>query len=323
MNSSLQTRAIAEGGLMAVMTTLIALAGLYIPFMQFFIFFIWTIPSVIVIVRHGLTVGLISIAAASILIFMLAGPLSAIMAAIQIGSLALVYGYAFRNGWKAASTLLAGAIIMVGATLLLYYTVFLITGINNLNIFSQLNEVLEPTIEMYKNLGIIDPAKGITEGAVREIIQKYFQLLTYLFPAFFAMAGIASAYLNLFAAQKILHRFGIDVPILPQFRHWNLPWWVVWGLITGLGLNLAGKYWGNYIIEMLGSNIMLLYMPMLFILGLSVIMFYYHKYLSGQVIYRIMIPFLIFFMLPYSTMLLSILGLLDLFFNYRRLSGEN
>jgi uncharacterized protein YybS (DUF2232 family) len=323
MTSPIQTRAIAEGGLMAVMTTLLALAGLYIPFMQFFIFFVWTIPSVLVIVRHGLTVGLISITAASILIFMLAGPLSAIMAAIQIGSLALVYGYAFRKRWKAGITLLVGAIIMIGATLLLYYVVFLVTGINNLNIFGQLNEVVDPTIEMYKNLGIINPEKGITEEAVREILQKYFQLFTYLFPAFFAMAGVSSAFLNFFAAQKILNRFKIDVPTLPLFRCWNLPWWVVWGLITGLGLNLAGKYWGNHIMEMLGSNIMLLYLPLLFILGLSVVMFYYYKYLGGQAIYRIMLPFLIFLFMPYSAIILGILGLSDLFFNYRHLSGEN
>lgn len=322
-SSSLNTRAIAEGALMAVITAMLALAGLYIPFMQFAVFFIWTVPSVLVIVRHGITAGIISIVVAGLLILMLAGPLSAIIAVAQISGLAIVYGYSFRKRWKAGVTLLAGTFIMIVSTLLLYYIVFLVTGINSLDITGQLKEAIDPAIEMYKKLGIISTEKGLSETDVREILNFYFNMLTYLFPALFALAGMTSAFLNFFALQKVLLRFKMEMQKLPSFRYWHLPWWSIWGFIAGFGANLAGRYWGNDIISMVGSNIMLLYFPVFFILGLSVAAFFQNKYLGTEKIYRFLLPIVIFLLLPYSGMLIGIIGLLDLLFNYRRISWEN
>lgn len=322
-SSSLNTRAIAEGALMAVITAMLALAGLYIPFMQFAVFFIWTVPSVLVIVRHGTTAGIISIVVAGLLILMLAGPLSAIIAVAQIGGLAIVYGYSFRKRWKAGVTLLAGTFMMIASTLLLYYIVFLVTGINNLDITGQLKEAIDPAIEMYKKMGIISAEKGISETYVREILNYYFDMLTYLFPAFFAFAGMTSAFLNFFALQKMLLRFKMEIPKLPPFRYWHLPWWIIWGFIAGFGTTLAGKYWGNDTISMIGSNIMLLYSPVFFVLGLSVAAFFLHKYLGVDKVYRILLPIVIFLLMPYSGMLICLIGLFDLLFNYRRISWEN
>jgi len=322
-SGSLHTRAIAEGALMAVITAMLALAGLYIPFMQFAVFFIWTIPSVFVIVRHGLTAGVISIVVAGLLILMLAGPLSAIIAVVQISGLALVYGHAFRKCWRAGVTLLAGTFTMIVSTLLLYYIVFLVTGINNLDITGQLKEAIDPAIDMYKKMGIISAEKGISESDVRDILHFYFNMLGYLFPALFAFAGMTSAFLNYFALGKILFRFKMDIPKLPPFRYWHLPWWIIWGFITGFGITLAGKYWGNETLSMVGSNIMLLYSPVFFILGLSVATYFSNKFLGSDKVYRILLPVAIFLLMPYSGMLICLIGMFDLLFNYRRISWEN
>lgn len=321
--SSLNTRAIAEGAIMAVITAMLALAGLYIPFMQFAVFFIWTVPTILVIVRHSITTGLVSLVVAGLLIFMLAGPLSAVIAVVQISGLALIYGYAFRKRWKAGITLVSGTAAIIASTLLLYYIVFLVTGINNLDLAGQLKEAMEPAIEMYKSLGIVGTEKGMSEAEIREILEVNFNLLGYLFPALFAFAGMSSAVLNFVVVQKILFRFKIDIPKLPPFRYWHLPWWVVWGFIAGFGAALAGRYWGYDILSKIGGNIMLLYTPVFFILGLAVIVYLLNKYLGGDKIYRVLLFAAIFFLMPYSAMLICVIGLFDLLFNYRRLTWEN
>ncbi|MDX9871757.1 MAG: YybS family protein [Clostridia bacterium] len=306
---------------MAVFTAILAAAGLYIPLMQFVVFFVWTIPSVLVIVRHGLMTGLVSLTAATLLIFMLAGPVSAIMAAIQIGSLAVIYGIAFRRGWKAGAALFSGAAIMMVSTLLLYYLVFIITGINNLDIASQLQEALEPTIQMYKDIGLINPEKGVTEEGVRQIMQGYFQSFTFFFPGMFALSGAVSAFLTFFASQKILRRFQIEINSLPPFRLWRLPWWIIWGLIAGLICNVGGMHWGMETLSKIGSNIVIIYVVVLFVLGLSTLCFFLRKYLGEDLVSRVMLPLIIFFLAPYSVITLAVVGLVDLFFNYRRFSG--
>lgn len=214
---------------MAVITALLAVAGLYIPFMQFVVFFVWALPCVLIIMRHGLTTGIISLIVAALLIMLLAGPMRAIFSVIQFGSLALVYGVAFGKRWSAGKTVFSGSIVMVISTLLLYYLVFLLTGINNLNIAAELQGAIEPTIELYKNMGLIGSGNGVSEQQMREMLTWYMQLFTIFLPAFFIVSGIATAFLNYIAAQKILARFKIIVPEFPPFRCWHLPWWLVWG----------------------------------------------------------------------------------------------
>lgn len=323
MNISLKTRAIAEGGLMAVFTAILAAAGLYLPLAQFVVFFVWTVPTVLVIVRHGMVTGLVSLAAATLLIFMLSGPVNAVMTAIQIGSLAIVYGYAFRHGWKAGAALLAGTVIMMGSTLLLYYIMFLVTGFNNLDIAAQLQEAIEPTMQMYKDLGFINPERGLSEEVAREMMQAYIHAFTYFFPGLFALSGASAAMLSFFASRKILQRFNIKINSLPPFTLWRLPWWIVWGLIAGLGCNVAGMHWKMELLSKIGSNIITIYVFVFFILGLSTATFFLRKYMGNEMIYRVLLLLCIFFLMPYSLVIFAIFGLLDSIFNYRRLSGAS
>ncbi|MCR4440610.1 MAG: YybS family protein [Peptococcaceae bacterium] len=323
MAGSLRTKAIAEGALMAVITAFLAVAGLYIPFMQLLIFFVWTIPGVLVIVRHGPAAGILSIAVAGFMILIIAGPMRAFFAVLQFGGLALVYGYAFSRRWQAGVTLLAGSAVMIVSTLVLYYLVYLLTGINNLNIAGELKEAVEPTIELYKNMGIIGPGKGLSEAMLRESLLAAVEFLTAYFPAIFALSGVASAFLNYFAAQKILYRFKIEIPGFPPFIHWRLPWWTVWGFIAGFGASMAGNYWHNNVLTQIGNNIIMLYGPLLFIIGLSVCAFLMQKYVGQEFIYRLIFLSVVVFFFSLTYKILFVVGLLDLFFDYRRIQGEN
>lgn len=323
MAATLRAKAIAEGAFMAAITAMLAVAGLYIPFIQVLVFLVWTIPIILVIVRHGMTAGLISTAVAGLIVLILAGPLRAFLAVIQFGGLALTYGYAFQRRWPAGTILLAGSVVMVLSTLVLYYLIFLVTGINTLDIAAELQAAIDPTIELYKNLGMINPEQGLTEEAVREVLAQTIAVFTLLLPAMFIVAGAASAFLNYFAAQKILARFKVEISHFPPFHQWRLPWWTVWGFILGLGCNMAGNYLSHTTLSKTGLNIMAVYAPVFIILGLSVLVWLIHKYLKGERIYRLLLFFLIFLFLPLAVRLLLILGLLDLLFNYRRLRREN
>ncbi len=316
MKNKLSIQAIAEGAMMAALTVILVLAGLYIPFLQFFVYFFWTIPGILIFVRHGFVAGILTLVVASIIVLMLSGPLSAVMAGVQIGALAVVYGYAIRKRWKAGKTVFSGMLATVAASLLLYYLFFWITGVNGLDITGQMQEAVDPTIEAYRRFGLVGE-NGIPEQELRAMVSGYIERVAFFFPAFFAMAGAFAAYLTHYIARRILRRFAIEVHVLPPFREWRMPWWIVWGLIAALGADLAGKYWGIDLLSRVGGNIAIFYVPFLFVLGLAVAYFLSTKYLSGKPFIRLMLPLFLFLFLPFSLYIVALLGVLDLFFDYR------
>lgn len=307
---------------MACITAVLALIGIYIPFSMLFVFFIWIIPVVLVVVRHDLTTGILSVIVSGLLVLFFSGPVLALVSVLQFGGLALALGYGFQKKWEPGLTLLLGIVVSVISTLLLFYLTFLITGINQLDITAMLTDSIEPTIQMMKNIGYLK-LYNLGEDQAREMFVATVQLVSFIFQATLALNSALLAVINYVVAQKILVRFKIEIRKLPPFREWRLPWPAVWGLIAGLGIQLLGSYLNVKLVTMIGFNIIALYVGVLFFLGLSVINFYIYYRLNNAGIYRFLLFILIIFLGLYALGVIVILGLTDMLFNFRRLAGEN
>lgn len=325
MSSSLRTRAIVEGALMASLTAILALMGIYMPFIRIFTDLIWTIPVVLVTVRHGVSTGIMTIAVAGLLIFSLSSPIEAVILIIQFGGLALLYGYAFRKQMRPGVTLLMGAGAAVVSILLVFCISLLIFGVDILNFAEHLKASIEPTIVLYEKLGLFEKyaAQGFTEQIAREMLSGFIKLISLIIPALLAIYGLTSAFLNYFVAQIILEKIKVPVPKLPPIMYWRLPWWTVWGFILGFGLKLAGDYFNNISFATIGLNIMLIYWPVLFILGVAVLRWLMQRYLKGAFIYRLLLLLTVVLFFQYAIWVITSIGLADLLFNYRKLPGES
>jgi uncharacterized protein YybS (DUF2232 family) len=323
VSNSLRTQALAEGALMATLTAILGLAGIYLPFIRIFTDMLWTIPIVIVTVRHGLTTGVISLGVAGILILVMAHPLSAFFLVLQFGGLALFYGVAFKKGYKPASTLLAGTGVAVLSLFLVVVLMIGLFGIDVVNISKQMQASIEPTIELYNKLGFFKNSAqtGLTEDLVRQMLEAFTKTLVLLIPALFVLWALATAFLNYVIAQIVLLRLKIKIPVLPPFREWRLPWWTVWGFIIGFAAYLAGDYFALEKLLHIGMNIMLIYAPILFILGLAVVSFYIGKYFTSTAS-RLLIIITALLFLRFVFLALMVVGLLDLLLNYRHLSSK-
>lgn len=324
MNSSPRTQAVAEGALLAVLTALLALTGIYIPLLNIVTNLVWTIPIILVTVRHGLPTGFMSLTVAGLLIFLLSSPVTAVFMVIMFGGIALVYGYAFHKKIKPGMTLLAGAVTVIISFLAASVFSFLVTGINPLDIATLMKESLDATIALYRDLGFFDRygAEGVTEESTRQTMQAYMQTIALFVPAIVVMYGLMTALINYIISQRILLRLKADVPRPTPLIYWRLPWWTVWGFIAGFGANLAGSYLQNQLLVMIGSNIVMVYSPVLCILGFSVACFFLNKYFKGQQVYRFFLILFIIFFFRIAVYVLAVMGLADLLFNYRRLSDR-
>ncbi len=320
MSNSLRTQALAEGALLAALTAILGLAGIYLPFIRLFTDMLWTIPIVVVTVRHGLKTGAVSLGVAGILILVLAHPLSAFFLLLQFGGLALFYGVAFKKGYKPASALLAGTGVAVLSLFLVVILMINLFDLDVVNIAKQMETSIEPTLELYNKLGFFKHSTqtGITEEVVRQMLEAFTQTFVLLIPALFVLWALATAFLNYVLAQMVLTRLKIRIVVLPPFREWQLPWWVVWGFIIGFATYLVGDYFRLEKFLHIGMNIMLIYAPILFILGLAVAVFYIGKYIKSTAsrLFVILIALLFF---RFIFLALMVVGLLDLLLNYRHL----
>jgi uncharacterized protein YybS (DUF2232 family) len=324
VSNSLRTQALAEGALMATLTAILGLVGIYLPFIRVFTDMLWTIPIVIVTVRHGLTTGAISLGVAGTLILVMAHPLSAFFLVLQFGGLALFYGVAFKKGYKPAKTLLVGTGV---AVLSLFLVIVLLIGLFSMdivNISKQMQASIDPTIELYNKLGFFKHSAqtGLTEEVVRQMLEAFTKTLTLLIPALFVLWALATAFLNYVIAQLVLLRLKIKIPVLSPFREWQLPWWTVWGFILGFAAYLVGDYFALEKLLHIGMNIMLIYAPILFILGLAVVSFYVGKYFTSTAS-RLLIIITAFLFFRFVFLALMVVGLLDLLLNYRHLPSKN
>lgn len=325
MNTSARTKAVTEGAMMAVLTALLALTGIYIPLLNVFTNLVWTTPVVLVTVRHGLLTGVLSLAVAVLLIFMLASPVTAVYMLLLFGGLALVYGLFFHKGVKPGITLACGAVTVIISFLAASAFSFLVTGINPFDLTDALKESVDGTIALYRELGLFERygAQGVTEATVRQMLQGFVEMMIRFMPALLAVYGLMVAFINYFISQKILHKLKTEVPPLTPFMCWRLPWWTIWGFIFGFGASLAGPYLHNQALADIGANIVMIYSPVLFVLGLSVASFFLHKKLKGERIYRIFLILFILFFFRIAVYVLTIIGVADMLFNYRRLPEKN
>ncbi len=314
------TRALVEGALMAGLTAMLALMGIYIPLLQVLTNLVWTIPIVVVTVRHGIAIGIMSTFVAGMLIFALSSPLTAVLLMLQFGGLALVYGYAFNKKLQPGVTLFLGAITAIVSFILAFYASFLVFGLNPAAIITQLRDSIEPTIQLYKEMGLLNSAQ-VTEEAVRQTLQGVIDVIAKIIPAILVIYGMTSALINYFIAEKVLYKLKNPIPKIPRFMNWRVPWWAIWGFIAAYGINMAGVQLQNEILLTIGANILLVYEMITFVLGLSVTYYLIDKYFAGALIYRLIFLLLMVFLFKVAGLILIAIGLTDLIFNYRRLPG--
>lgn len=308
---------------MAALTAILALASIYIPVFQMVAFLVWSIPIIYVTVRHGIVTGILSLSVCGLLIFFFSSPFSALGLVIHIGGVALVYGYCFHKEIRPSVTVLLGIVVLILSLLLMVFLMAAVTGLDLNGFREMLDQSMQSSIELYKRFGLLDPAKGLTEETLRTVVDTMWKTIIALLPGFLVFYGVSWSVINYILAERILARFGINVIPFPKFRDWKLPWWVVWGYILAMGLNLGGYYLQNRTMVIIAENIMFVYKPVLLALGLAVISYFIHHRLRGDLMYKLMLLLFLIFLAPLSSNLVLIIGLTDLLFNLRkRIQGK-
>ena len=303
-----------EGGLLAAITVIMGLIAVYMPILGTIATLLWPMPIIILVVRHGLKSGVISIIAATIIMAALISPLNAIHLVATFGPPSLALGYGFQKNWPAAKILLTGfgaAILGVAVSSVLLLA---ISGINPFDMETQvgaMEEALQEAISMYETMGMSPEQLA----QLQEQFTMIFKLMGMLMPLAVISAGLLTTWINFAAGGKVLRRLGYQVASLPPFDEWRRPKL----LLYVFGFSLVGLYWGSsrsidWLYQLsLNANLLATFGG--FLQGIAVLSNLLRERVSRFVFWLILI--FIFFNGTFSQ-ILAFIGLFDMIFDYRK-----
>jgi len=306
---------LSEWGFFTLLIVLAGLAGLYLPFLATLATICLPLPLILLVIRTDIRYALAGLAAAGLILAVLSSELvMTLVLIVSYGILGILYGLLFKNRLPSWIVLVTG---MLGSVVLALISAAAIYLINGENIFVLSGEARQAAMQwLAANQG--STLNDIPAEWQEEITNKLLDVLELLIPGQYIITSAASAALTYFLARMALKRINYPLPPALELTRIYLPWYSVWGLITGLALTLAGDYFGLPLMAKIGKNILFILFYVYLALGISVGAYFFQK-LKVAMLIKLTFLFLAILYIPFSLMVLLLLGVVDTLVNLRRL----
>ncbi|SHF49126.1 Uncharacterized conserved protein YybS, DUF2232 family [Desulfofundulus australicus DSM 11792] len=306
---------LVEGAIFASLTAVIAHLGLLVPPLFPLISVVIPLPLAVLVKKRDLVTGALALVVAAVLLLVFYGrPVTVMMLVIQLGPLGLLLGLLFKNRVRAGLAVAMATGIAVILNVITLLSGFWFLGINPLAAGSGIYGDIEQLLAFYQHQGLIEPGM---EDEIRHLLQEMVQLMILLFPANLVLWSLVSTTITYYLGQVVLQRLGYGVETLPPFRQWQIPWYFVWIVITGLLLFLTGDALNKQSVAAAGKNLVYLGAFLYLVAGLSVLGFYFDRFQLSRAVRLILMVVLILYW-PFTVVALTILGLVDSLLNIRQ-----
>ncbi len=262
---------------------------------------------------------------AAVLSAVTAKPSLALLLTLQTGPLGLLLGLLFKNRVPSGKALTAAVSFSLAVSLVILLAGCLMTGSNPfvLNdrqqyVFEQERRLLYQMFGQGGSAGQLDPATMKELEAVINRVEALWPVLAVASTLIWFMVSAGATY---WITRRVMARFGYEVPAAIPFSNWRLPWYVIWGVIAGLGLLLGGDQFRLQGLAAAGKVVLWVTGFILSVIGASVLAFYLRRWklawplkLLGVIIMAVY--------LPVTAGMLVAVGIIDSIWNIRRLIPE-
>lgn len=210
---------------------------------------------------------------------------------------------------------------VLGVSLLLGWMFYSTGELGIKNLEQELTIRAHETLEIYEENGILDfyQDRGISKTELEDEMVALMGSLARHLPAFYYLQAILAVFFMLILAAFLSRKRNLDRLIRRPFDQEIMPWQMVWVFITGLAMWLWGRDQLSTIYYV-GSNILLITVPIALYYGLAAVIFKVKHYQKST--RRIMVIVLITLTLLFpvsAAIFLTVIGLFDSLLDYRRL----
>lgn len=305
-----KTSAIVESGILAAIAVIFTLIGNYIPVLDVIVSVWWPLPIILCGRRNGLMWSVLCLLVTGAVVAVLISPLQAVTQVLILGILGLVMGEGMRRQKSPASVLLWGSLGALLSVVLSGLAAYFLMGINVVESFTHaIAESVQMTKDIYDTLGV----SGIM---TTESLERMQHMLSLVLPAGLLLSCPISAFVNYWAARKVLSRLGDPYPWFPPFATWTLPRWILGGYGLGMATLLYFRgdetsygFLGGYTLFTVASMLLLLQ-------GLSVVLWYVQ--VRGKPRFWFPLAVLTSFVIPLVSQFLVVMGAIEMVTDQRK-----
>ncbi|NLK08543.1 MAG: YybS family protein [Firmicutes bacterium] len=307
------TRSLTEGAMLAALTVLLSLLGAY--FMPY-LFFVTPVPLIILVYRHGMRPGILVAITSALLAGIVISMIPSMIFLLIMGLVGIAMGGALKEGFSPYRIMLIGVATSVVALVLMVAVTSFVLDMNVLETsFDAMRHSLEQAVRMSERLGV-EEHPFMQMGGIDELVR----LLRLALPAALLTTATVITFVNYWLARLILNRIGSNLPWIQPFRTWRFPWYLAWGYILGQGLLLLSRgFSATGIWFAVGLNLQILFNYVFLLQGLAILWFFFDKVNLPRLVRWLII---IFLFNPMITTFIVWAGVLDTWFNFRKLGEE-
>lgn len=290
-----------------------------IPALSFLTLALCPLPIAIISTRQGTKAGLASLCILSAILIPLNGFTNTVPLVLIVGSMGIAYPVGVKKNISFAQSIVIGTGFIVFSLILLGLLTF---QIKKVNVIDQQIKGLKKDIASFRQ-EYID--KGIPEEQVEEqfqAINESIRVFPKIVPAAIIIFSLWVSFLYLSLSGLVLRKLGIGTLIFPAFRLWQFPWYFAWGYIIGLVGTFFSGYLGIYqgIGRVAGMNFLVVFNLLFLVQGFAIVYFFLDKFKIRKSL-RIL-GFVLLLIIPLASPLVTWFGLLDVWFNFRKIPSE-
>jgi len=272
------------------------------------------LPLAIVVKRRDLKTGALAFLVACLFFYLIThAGLPDLILILKIGLLGLLLGVLLKNNVSTGRSITFFVLSAAALTLISFSIIFWTTKINVFVLSQENRYSMEQILGSYVNMGTAEaPLTQETVQTVKEAVN----LASQLVPANSVILSMITSFVTYLLSLRVLKKLGSNVPAWLPFIRWQFPWYLVWSLIAGLAMILAGDYFNWSTVSLIGRNIFYVAGFIYFLGGLSVGAYFAVKWKLSLAI-KLLLVFLGIFYAPVALAFLMILGIIDSFINLR------
>ncbi len=221
------TRGLTEGAILAALTVIVAAVGLIMPLVGVLLA---PLPIMLLVIRWGLRIAVLASVVTAVLLLQFFGPLVAAAVIATFAPLGLALGWGVRRGLAAQLTILVGAAASLGATIVAF-AVF--TAALHQDLVGQLIAI---QVQAAQTVAAMQQRLGVPPQTIEEMRGQWVSycsehqcftavgpsITRAVLPLALALSALIGAYLCYTVARTILRRVGHELPGVPPLLTWRL-----------------------------------------------------------------------------------------------------
>lgn len=282
-------------------------AYMTIPLAGFFTGLLAPFPAAFCRLRHGRSTALIVTLGAATLLAALFGIQTALLYLLQCGAIALLMPELLLRGYGPARTLVWTTAVNLVVLVLAALAFGMISGQNiHTMAVAEINASISRAAAVYEHAGVT----GDELALLKQSMAMMAALLTRIYPAMLTILLSVVAACNLVLVRRVAPRMGLELAG-GDFNRFRNPDHLVWLLIAAGFAMLAG----TPLVTTPALNVLVIVTTLYFLQGLAVILTIIARQ-SLKGLLRVML-FLMLVFQPYLAALVAVLGIFDLWGDFR------